>query len=99
MSGGGDGVGWNGGRGGEWRCGGVGLGVESGVGVEWGGSGMGVGVGALVSCTTSVRCNCGSRLGGRFPVSVTAVVLVIVVLVVVVLVAVVVVVVGMWVRG
>ena len=27
---------------------------------------------ALVSCTSSVRCNSGSRLGGRFPVSVTA---------------------------
>ena len=26
----------------------------------------------LVSCTSSVRCNSGSRLGGRFPVSVTA---------------------------
>ena len=27
---------------------------------------------ALVSCTSSVRCNSGSRLGGRFLVSVTA---------------------------
>ena len=27
---------------------------------------------ALVSCTSSVRCHSGSRLGGRFPVSVTA---------------------------
>ena len=27
---------------------------------------------ALVSCTSSVRCYSGSRLGGRFPVSVTA---------------------------
>ena len=27
---------------------------------------------ALVSCTSSVRCHTGSRLGGRFPVSVTA---------------------------
>ena len=25
-----------------------------------------------MSCTSSVRCNSGSRLGGRFPVSVTA---------------------------
>ena len=27
---------------------------------------------ALVSCTSSVRCHSGSRLGERFPVSVTA---------------------------
>ena len=39
---------------------------------KWGGGGLvSCTINALVSCTSSVRCNSGSQLGGRFPVSVT----------------------------